>query len=350
MRNLKSLALFLAAAVITGCSTDSVSLLPLNEQDTAIQSVKRGISPNTLNAWNQYVNQVRSTGKIQKGCTPFYKKAEGNVTGSVMLFHGYSACPQQYEELSALLSKQGFNVFVPLLPGHGKQQIQVDGKTIDDSAQLPETDSINIYDNFAKNIGSILKDEPGTKVVAGLSVGGALAARVMLYHSDIYDRALLMAPFFNAAAPVNVLLPALGAIVPNRRMSWGEGCEKQRQGGRAGYCNFKIGNVAAVRKFGLETLKQVANINKPVQITGVEKDPAASNSAIAEAARTIPNSQTCFFAKGASHSMLSRIDNIGIEMFWLRPLQQQIVQYVVSGKNFDITGNSEHNLGLCRSF
>lgn len=343
-------ALFSLIITLLGCQGIDTSSFTENGK-TTIKSVSSDLAPYTLKVWEDHLTQVKASGAIQKGCEPFYKLAEGKAIGSVVLFHGYTACPQQYEDLSRLLSQKGYNVFVPLLPGHGKQQIEVDGKITDDFSQLPEMDSTFIYDNFAKNMGDILRDETGTRVVSGLSLGGVIATKVMLHHQDIYDRALLMAPFFNAAAPINVLLPVAGAIMPNKKMSWGKVCEDKRQfSGRAGYCDFKIENVAAVRKFGLETLKQVSAIKKPVQIVGVEKDPAANNSDIAKAVDYIPHAQGCFLAKGATHSMLSREDNPSVEMFWLKPLLDQSVRYIDTGKNFDVVGDSEHDLGLCKSY
>lgn len=346
LKNLKFLVYSLVVTIL-GCQSVSNNI-ELSDK-SFIKNVENNLAPYTTKSWEEHVAQAKASGPIQKGCEPFFKPAEGKALGSVMLLHGYSACPQQYDAFSLSLSKKGYNVFVPLLPGHGKEQIKVDGKMIDDSSMLPEVDSTHIYDNFAKNIGLMLKDEPGEKVVSGLSVGGVIATKVMLYHPSIYDRGLLMAPFFNAAGPINVLLPALGAIIPNKRMGWGNECEFKRQLGRAGYCNFKIENVAAVRKFGAETLKQVSLIKKPVQIVGVEKDPAASNSAIADALKNLPNSKGCFFEKGATHSMFSKQDNPDVPMFWLKPLEEQTVDYITTGKDFTVVGKSEHNIGLCKS-
>jgi alpha-beta hydrolase superfamily lysophospholipase len=335
--------------LLVGCESVSTNIEDNMPETLSAQSSNSNLSQRTIEGWKAHVTQVKSEGELQKGCEPFYKLAKGKSKGSVMLFHGYSACPQQYEELSSLLSTKGFNVFVPLIPGHGREPKVVDGKFVDQSQNLPDVKNTVIYENFSKNMGSLLKDEQGTKIVGGLSVGGAIAAKAMITNPEIYSRGFLMAPFFNAAGPISVLLPALGAIIPNKAHSWGSDCEVERKFGRAGYCNFKLTNIAAVRKFGLDTLKDVSKIQKPVQIVGVEKDPAASNSAIAEAVNKLPNGQACFLAKGAEHSMLSPQDNVDVDMFWLEPLKQQLTQFVDTGRGFDVVGKSEQSLGLCRS-
>lgn len=332
-----------------GCQADLNTI----EQADSYQSLAKNnvstLKPATLSIWNQHLKEVKNEGSIQKGCQPFYTLAKGQTKGNVLLYHGYSACPQQYEELAQVLNNRGYNVFVPLLPGHGKEPIRENGKVIDQGLKLPDVKSTVVYENFAKSMGALLKEEQGTKVVGGLSVGGVVAAKTMLTNPDVYDKGLFMAPFFNSATPLNLVLPVLGAVIPNKSHSWGEECENERKLGRAGYCNFKLTNVAAVRKFGVDTLKEVGKIKKPVQIIGVEKDDAASNGAIAEASKRIALSQGCLFEKGAKHSMFSRQDNVGVDMFWLEPLKQQMADFVDNSKTFDVVGQSEHGLGLCRS-
>src|SRR5688500_7488953 len=42
-----------------------------------------------------------------------------NAKGTVMLCHGFTAGPWQYEELAKRLQKEGYNVYAPRMPGHG---------------------------------------------------------------------------------------------------------------------------------------------------------------------------------------------------------------------------------------
>jgi esterase/lipase len=307
-------------------------------------------TPRTVEGWAQHLNEIKLKGTLQQGCQPFYKAAEGKAKGSVMLFHGYTACPQQYEELAPILAGMGYNVFVPLLPGHGKTAEKTGDVLTDQSTGLPDEKSVTIYKNFADRMSAILRDEPGTKVVGGLSLGGVMAARAMIDNPDIYERGFILAPFFDAASPYGFFIPTVGELVPDKQISWGEGCEKQRQLGRAGYCNFKITNISAIRRFGQDTLKEINKIKKPVQVSGVEKDPSAANSAIARAKKNLPDSYGCFFAEGASHSMISRQDNAGKDMFWLNPLLEQLARYIDTGRRFDQVGKSEYGMKQCRSY
>ena len=49
------------------------------------------------NAWNEYVDRVTTQNDLQEACVPRYAKAENveKKKGVVVLFHGFSACPQQ---------------------------------------------------------------------------------------------------------------------------------------------------------------------------------------------------------------------------------------------------------------
>ncbi len=326
------------------------SVQRLSVPEAALQG---DFSARARKGWQVHLSEVyRLNQKVQKGCEPFVKAARGQVKGSVMLFHGYTACPQQYHELAPLLAAQGYNVFVPLLPGHGRPQVTRKGKVTDDTFKLPEEKGIFVYEGFTWAMGDLLKDEPGEKIAAGLSLGGAMAAHAMLKNPQVFDRGIMMTPLLDVAAPRSLLLPTVGPLIPHRRIGWGEKCENERRLGRAGYCEFDVTHVSAVRNFGLNVLKQVSQIKKPVQIVGVEKDPAASNSAMAKAYHRIPDAHACFFEYGTDHSMLSPQDNPGEDMFWLPQLKRQLVRYITTGQYFTTLGRnqtSEHGLRRCQS-
>ena len=52
-------------------------------------------------------------------CSLFKSRERREEEGLPVLFHGFSACPQQWDLISPLLAKRGFDVLMPLNPGHG---------------------------------------------------------------------------------------------------------------------------------------------------------------------------------------------------------------------------------------
>jgi esterase/lipase len=185
--------------------------------------------------------------------------------------------------------------------------------------------------------------------MVGLSLGGAIAAQSMAYYSNIYDRAILMAPFFDFVSFNKILVPTLEKLSPDKEISWGEQCDNERGDGKGGYCNFKVANLMAVRDFGLQTLKQVKKISKPVQIVGVEEDKSASNESIALAGKNINKSKICLLEKGTKHAMISRFDNIGSDMFWLDPLKQQMIEFAINGTPFKEVKMTKEGIPMCKS-
>jgi esterase/lipase len=303
--------------------------------------------------WQAHLTQTLSTGRLQKGCAPFLKKARTPRQGTVLLFHGYTACPQQYEGLSEDLAKRGYDVYVPLLPGHGRRYLNPHLNTFsgkgDDIALMPGQYELERYYAFSEHMSQLLMSEPLERVVGGLSLGASLAVHSLYTFPHLAQRGFLISPLFDVAAPARSLVPFLAPLLPYQRISWGDSCEHERNSGRAGYCEFSLTHVSAVQKLGNHVLAKLTEVQQPVQIVGVEQDGAASNPAIAEAHQRLPHNHTCLFQKGVSHSMLSPQDNPTREMFWLPALTDQLLRFVTTGDYFDTGQASEEGLPRCNT-
>ncbi len=314
------------------------------------------LSPREV-VWSHHVRRMAQE-PLQAGCEPFERKplntTQGKARGTVLLFHGYTACPQQYLELAELLAQQGYQVYVPLLPGHGRRYLNPHPRTFlsrggDDIAQMPGQYDVERYTQFADNLAALLLQEPRQRIVGGLSLGASLALYTAWKHPEAAQRAFVLSPLWDVAGINQVALPILGPTLPYQRVSWGASCEHERALGRAGYCDFALTHVSAVQKLGRRLQQQAPAIAIPVQMVGVEQDGAASNAAIATMQARLPYAQTCWLPLGASHSMLSPQDNPTREMFWLPALKQQLLRFVTTGQGFDTQVSSEYGLPRCRS-
>ena len=88
------------------------------------------------------------------------------VRDAVVLFHGFTNCPQQFDELARGFFARGCNVYVPRIPYHGKKD-----RLTWDLAKL----SVPILETFATESYD-LANGLGDRVSAlGLSLGGTLA-------------------------------------------------------------------------------------------------------------------------------------------------------------------------------
>ena len=104
---------------------------------------------------------------------------------TVVLFHGLTATPRQYDALAPMLFARGSNVLVPRLPGHGHRDRLTDALAQLEVAELIAAVKLTLRD--ARDLG-----QPVT--VAGFSLGGLLAAYVA--QREEVKRAVCIAPFF----------------------------------------------------------------------------------------------------------------------------------------------------------
>ena len=130
-------------------------------------------------AWQSYVADTIAASpnaSLQPACVPrHYAPTANSSRGVVVLFHGFSACPQQYDVLGPLIAAEGFDVLLPLTPGHGNalNMSRVHGVCItgcdggiDDVSGLP-TDPTG-YEHFVDRINGIAALSSGLRAVGGI--------------------------------------------------------------------------------------------------------------------------------------------------------------------------------------
>ena len=103
---------------------------------------------------------------------------------AVVLFHGYTNCPQQFRELGQILYEQGYNALIPRLPRHGLADRKVENLSPLTAEELRECADISV--DIACGLGQ-------KAYVAGLSAGGTLSAWVAQNRGDV-TRVVLIAP------------------------------------------------------------------------------------------------------------------------------------------------------------
>lgn len=102
----------------------------------------------------------------------------------VLLLHGFGDTPQTLGLLAHDLHAAGFGVRAPLLPGHGR--------TVESFIASRRSHWLR----FADEELSMMQERYATVSVAGLSMGGALAAILAASHRDI-SALVLLAPYFD---------------------------------------------------------------------------------------------------------------------------------------------------------
>ncbi|MFG2050873.1 alpha/beta hydrolase [Micromonospora sp. NPDC048935] len=144
--------------------------------------------------------------------------SHGSRTGrAVLLLHGYTLAPEQYDGLAEEFFDSGYNVWIPRAPRHGT----VDGR----AHHRVEAEELTTYAARALAVVAGLGDEVG---VVGISGGGVLAAWLAQVPGDVVRHLLLLSPFFGPdprqapAFAVRPLITLYGRrILPDRVTSRG---------------------------------------------------------------------------------------------------------------------------------
>jgi carboxylesterase len=113
-----------------------------------------------------------------------------------LLFHGFTAAPYQFAPMGEMFFKAGYNVLIPLLPGHGR------AGNWNRTTPPPLPTDPKVYKDFALSWLRQAQALGEQVVVGGLSGGGTMAGWLALEYPQTVYRALLFAAFFGSSNKV----------------------------------------------------------------------------------------------------------------------------------------------------
>lgn len=149
---------------------------------------------------------------LDRRALPRFYEHGAVVENAVVLFHGFTNCPQQFDELARRFHAAGCNVYVPRIPGHGRK----DRLTLE-LAQLTIEElqgSANDAYELARGLGTRVS-------VVGISLGGSMAA--WLAQTAPVDLAVPVAPFLMPIVlPESIGLPVMRLVdaLPDLYVFW----------------------------------------------------------------------------------------------------------------------------------
>ncbi len=329
----------LAGSLPAGCTTAAFSVVapPAEQEDLTTFAA----------AWADYANGVNDTPHAAD-CEPrrFTAVPGTKRRGAVIMFHGFGTCPQQFLELAPRISAQGFDVLLPLLPGHGAMPT-AGGE--DDLSDLPSADEESSrYFEFATLMNRIMAASPGEKIIVGFSLGGAISLSAALQATELYNRLLLLAPMLaiRGGAFIEIWAEALGRtpgfnnIIVKPRGLRAE-CRSWQAAGRAGFCDYRYKHAVALIDLVQINRQLYARqpLSNPVQVVTAGGDKYVSNSQIADYASAqveFGPISLCYMPADVPHEMLTPYENAGRDMYWLEPLLVNTTAFVVHGRFFRV--------------
>jgi len=129
----------------------------------------------------------------------------GTSNAAVLLVHGAGDTPQSLARVAAVLNQRGYSVDAPLLPGHGRSLRELAAHSGDE------------WYATARSALQSLRERHEWVAVLGLSMGGALSARLAAEVGDI-PALVLLSPYLGmprAGDLVTRVSPLWGLFVPN---------------------------------------------------------------------------------------------------------------------------------------
>jgi carboxylesterase len=168
-----------------------------------------------------------------KGRTIAYVHGERRPR-AVVLLHGLSASPPQFERFAGDLFARGHNVLVPRLPRHGHADRL--------STALERLRPDDLYAAVDEHVA--IARELGDRVtIAGFSLGGLLAAWAAQHYE--FDRAVAIAPFLGVSWIPGMAMRGVAELalrIPNR-FQWWDPLLRERQMPDHGYPRYSTHSI-----------------------------------------------------------------------------------------------------------
>lgn len=204
------------------------------------------------------------------------------VSRVVVMLHGLTNCPAQFEPLGRICFERGANVLIPRLPRHGLADRMTD--------ELARTDELELR-QFTHRVLDAASGLGGQVTIAGLSLGGTLAAWAAQNRSGL-ERAVLIAPMLALGGIWDVLARLVTPwlrVFPNLHFWWDPRRREKLPGPQHVYPRYAVRAVVATLKIGAEVLEQArrqAPACRSAAIVTVGGDKAVGNHAAAALARS----------------------------------------------------------------
>ncbi len=200
---------------------------------------------------------------------------------AIVLFHGLTNCPAQFDSLGRLLFATGANVLIPRLPRHGSSNRMTDSLAKIDARELCS------FTDRALDAASGMGD---SLIVVGLSISAVMAAWAGQMRADVH-RAVGIAPLLGIPAVPAWATPAvmrLTLATPNVFLWWDPKRREQLLGPRHVYPRFSTRSIGASLLLGAATLEQARRAPpacREIVIVTVGGDAAVNNGVAAELVR-----------------------------------------------------------------
>ena len=199
---------------------------------------------------------------------------------AIVLLHGFTSAPPQYDRFAGQLYERGHSVVVPRLPGHGDadRSAAALGRVRAEAWLATADDALDIACGLGERVA-----------ILGISLGGVMAAWSALRRTDL-SCAVAVAPMFGLLKfppLVDRIAGAALAALPDARIAWdpfGDG----RQIPPYGYPRYSTRGLGQCLRIADAVYERARSERPPAAIVAMllnARDPAVDNALALEVAR-----------------------------------------------------------------
>lgn len=158
---------------------------------------------------------------------------------ALILFHGYTNCPKQFEEFAQRMHAAGYNVLIPRAPGHGYQDRM--------SEALASVTAEQMQEYILRSVA--IAEQIGDEVtIVGLSGGGTFALWSAMYLPDI-DHVVSISPVtypWGFSPLLQNFVIKYAALTPNTFKWWDETLQNDLPAPAQNYRRYATKSMATV--------------------------------------------------------------------------------------------------------
>lgn len=181
--------------------------------------LKRSFTPNPAQSYADAIQRIASIRAEENNpdlhplcVTRAFTHGE-RVNNAVVFLHGFTSCPDQFDQLGRLYYEKGYNVYIPRLPRHGDRDplgLSLQGLTAEELAEAA-MQAVDIAQGLGERV-----------LVSGLSGGGTMTLWLSQNRSDV-ALAAPIAPFLGISMIPPFVSRALGhlpRLIPDFFVWW----------------------------------------------------------------------------------------------------------------------------------
>lgn len=202
--------------------------------------------PNPAQNYNEALRRITvlqaGEADLNPVCKTQFMTHGQKVPRTIIFVHGYTTCPQQFNELGQRFYALGYNVLIVPVPHHGLLD-----RMTDDQAKLT-AEELAAYADEVMDIGDGLGDQV---IMAGISLGGVTTAWAAQNRADLYLGVLISPGFGFKQIPTALTVPVANVfeIIPPI-FQWWDPVLKEAGGPSYAYPRYSTSSLGQIMRLG----------------------------------------------------------------------------------------------------